>query len=174
MISKKVVDALNKQIEREAQASFLYLSMAGWCDRMSLSGCAEFLFAQSAEEHEHMMRIYHYVLDMDNIAESPRVEKTALEFDSIKNLFETIYQMEIDITKHINDLVNLAMEENDHATNNFLQWYIEEQREEESLMRSILDKIKLIGDGPSHLYHIDNEVAKMTGIHNNSDADTAA
>lgn len=162
MITKKVVDALNTQIEREAQASFLYLSMAGWCDRMSLSGCAEFLFAQAAEEHSHMMRIFHYVLDMDQEAIAPIVGSSAKNFESIQLLFEQIYKHEQFISKSINDLVNLAMKENDHATTNFLQWYVEEQREEESLMRSILDKIKLIGDGPSHLYHIDNEVAKMT------------
>lgn len=162
MISDIVVQALNKQIEREAHASYLYLSMAGWCDRMSLSGCALFLFEQSAEEHSHMMRIFHYILDMDKVAVSPVVHRTETEFESIQSLFEQIYKHEIDISENINNLVNLAMDNNDHATTNFLQWYIQEQREEESLMRSILDKIKLIGNGPSHLYHIDNEVAKMT------------
>jgi len=162
MISDKVISALNKQIEREAQASFLYLSMAGWCERMSLSGCAQFLFAQSAEEHSHMLRIFHYVLDMDKVAISPKVEQPEAEFESVFVLFEQIFKHEQYISKSINELMNLAIEEGDHATTNFLQWYVQEQREEESLMRSILDKIKLIGDGPSHLYHIDNEVAKMT------------
>jgi ferritin len=162
MISDIVIQTLNKQIEREAHASYLYLSMAGWCERMSLSGCASFLFEQSAEEHSHMMRIFHYILDMDKIAISPIVQKTQTEFESIQSLFEQIYKHEIGISKNINDLMNLAMKNNDHSTTNFLQWYVQEQREEESLMRSILDKIKLIGNGPSHLYHIDNEVAKMT------------
>ena len=162
MISNKVVKALNSQIEREAQASFLYLSMAGWCDRQSLSGCAKFLFAQAAEEHNHMLRIYHYILDMDKVPVAPTVKASQTEFDTIQVLFEQIFRHEQFISNSINDLVSLAMKENDHATTNFLQWYVEEQREEESLMRSILDKIKLIGDGPSHLYHIDNEVAKMT------------
>lgn len=162
MISNKVIKALNAQIEREAQASFLYLSMAGWCDRKSLSGCAQFLFAQADEEHSHMLRIFHYILDMDKVAVAPAVKKSETEFDTIQVLFEQIYKHEQYISQSINELVSLAMKENDHATTNFLQWYVEEQREEESLMRSILDKIKLIGDGPSHLFHIDNEVAKMT------------
>jgi len=91
MISKKVIKALNKQIEREATASFLYLSMAGWCDRKSLSGCAKFLFAQAAEEHSHMLRIFHYVLDMDSVAIAPAVKKAESDFDTIHMLFEQIY-----------------------------------------------------------------------------------
>ncbi len=162
MLSEKIVKALNEQVKREAEASFLYLSMGGWCDSKSLSGCANFLFEHSKEENSHMLKIYHYILEMNGKAIVPKVSAPNVKYDSIRTLFEQIYEHEKYISKSINNIVSLAIGENDHATNNFLQWYIEEQREEESLMRSILDKINLIGDSPSQLYHIDMEVAKMT------------
>lgn len=161
MLSDKLVDALNKQIVMEAHASFLYLGMASWCDQQSLEGCAEFMFRQSAEEHEHMMKIFNYLLEMDATAEAPSVKKTSTSYKNVQNMFKAVYQHEQNVTKAIHNLVDLAIKENDHTTTIFLQWYVEEQKEEESLMRSILDKIKLIGDGPQSLYYIDKEIAAI-------------
>ena len=149
---------MNDQIELEAYASFLYLSMASWCDEQGMEGSTHFFYRQSAEESDHMMRIFRYILEMDGKAIVPAVKKPPASFKSIQQLFKDVYAHEQKVTKSINDLVDLSYKENDHSTHNFLQWYVTEQREEEALMRSILDKVNLIGDGPQSLYFIDKEI----------------
>lgn len=161
MISKKIEAALNKQIALEGYASYLYLSMASWCDKEGLEGCAKFMHRQSDEERGHMMRIFYYISEVDGHALTPAIPQPPHEFESVKELFKQVYEHEQKVTTSIHNLVALSYEEKDHTTINFLQWYIEEQREEENLMRSILDRIKLIGDGPQSLYYIDNEIEKI-------------
>lgn len=157
-ISKKMEAALNKQIALESSASYLYLSMASWCDREGLSGSAQFMHRQSEEERNHMLRIFHYISDVDGHALTPGISQPAHEFESVHSLFEEVYKHEQKVTASINELVDLCYKENDYSTLNFLQWYVEEQREEEALMRTILDKLKLIGKGPQSLYYIDKEL----------------
>lgn len=161
MVSQKMIDALNEQIALEGYASFLYLSMAAWCDKEGLEGCTEFMHRQSAEEREHMLRIFRYLSEVDAHALTPQIKQAPHEFESIQEMFKQVYTHEQKVTNSIHKLMSIAVEENDYTTNNFLQWYIAEQREEEDLMRKILDKIKLIGDGPSSLYYIDNEIAAV-------------
>lgn len=171
MLSKSMEAALNQQIELEAYASFLYLSMASWCERQALEGCAKFMHRQSAEERDHMLRLFHYLNEMDGHAIAPPVQQPPQEFDSIQKLFNQVYAHEQKVTKAINELVALSYEERDHSTLNFLQWYVEEQREEETLMRTILDRIKIIGDGPQSLYYIDKEVAALNVKEENEPAE---
>ena len=161
MVSKKMLDALNSQIEMEGYASFLYLSMASWCDLEGMEGCAQFMYRQSAEEHGHMLRIFNYLIEMDQKAVVPAIKQPPKSFESVPVIFETAYKHEQKVSKSINNLVNLAISENDHTTNVFLQWYVDEQREEEALMRLILDKIRLIGDGQQSLYFIDKELESI-------------
>ncbi|MBL7829575.1 MAG: ferritin [Saprospiraceae bacterium] len=161
MISKTMESALNKQIELEAYASFLYLSMASWCDKEGLNGCAAFMHRQSDEERQHMLKIYHYISEVNGHGLTPAIAQPPHEFESINKMFEQVYLHEQKVTKSIHSLVELSNKEDDYTTLNFLQWYITEQREEEALMRSILDKIKLIGTGPMSLYYIDNEIQKI-------------
>lgn len=156
-----MVAALNQQISLEAYASFLYLSMASWCDREGMEGCALFMHRQSAEERMHMLKIYDYISEVDGHALTPEIKQPPHEFSSIQEMFQKVYAHEQKVTASINELVALSNRENDHSTGVFLQWYVNEQREEEALMRSILDKIKLIGDGPQSLYFIDLEIAKI-------------
>ena len=170
MISKKIEAALNEQIALEGYASYLYLSMASWCDKEGLEGCAKFMHRQSDEEREHMMRIFYYISEVDGHALTPAIPQPPHEFESVKELFNQVYAHEQKVTASIHDLVALSYEEKDHTTFNFLQWYIEEQREEEDLMRSILDKIKLIGDAPQSLYYIDKEVEKINAQQAAADA----
>lgn len=158
MISKKMEDALNTQIAMEGAASFLYLSMAAWCERKGMNGAAQFLYRQSEEERAHMLRIFHYIADVDGTAVTPGIPMPAAEFESIQKVFEVVYTHEQKVTMSIHKLVDHCNEEDDYTTHNFLQWYITEQREEEALMRTILDKIRLIGDGPQSLYFIDKEL----------------
>lgn len=153
--------ALNQQIALEGYASYLYLSMASWCEQEGLEGCAQFLYRQSAEERSHMLRIFRYLNEVDGHSLSPGVKEPPHQFKSVRDLFEQVYAHEQKVTRSIHELVSLSYEEKDHTTLNFLQWYINEQREEEALMRTILDKIKLIGDAPQSLYYIDMELAKI-------------
>jgi ferritin len=161
MISNAMVAALNQQISLEAYASFLYLSMASWCDREGMEGCALFMHRQSAEERVHMLKIFDYLSEVDGHALTPEIKQPPHEFSSVQEMFQKVYTHEQKVTASINELVALSNRENDHSTGVFLQWYVNEQREEEALMRSILDKIKLIGDGPQCLYFIDLEIAKI-------------
>ncbi|MEL6925576.1 MAG: ferritin [Bacteroidota bacterium] len=164
MLSKKMEAALNKQLELESYASYLYLSMSSWCDREALEGCHKFMQRQSAEEKEHMLKIFDYILEMDGKAIVPGIKKPPAEFKTVQNMFNQVYAHEQKVTKSINDLVAVSMSEKDNTTFNFLQWFVEEQREEEALMRSILDKIKLIGKGPQSLYYIDKEIEKVNAM----------
>lgn len=161
MISDTMVDALNKQISLEAYASHLYLSMASWCDKESMDGASKFMHDQSAEERIHMLKIFNYISEVDRHAVTPAVDQPPLEFESIQKMFAQVYEHEKKVTSSINRLVELAYKEDDFATMNFLQWYVEEQREEENLMRTILDRIKLIGDGPLSLFYIDKELQSI-------------
>lgn len=163
MISKQIQDALNKQISLEGYASFLYLAMASWCDTKGLEGCTRFLHLQSAEERIHMLKIFHYISEVDGHAVTPEIPKPPSNFNSVTEVFEKLYQHEQEVTKAIHELVDLSLKEKDYTTHNFLQWYVEEQREEEDLARTILDKIKLIGDTPQSLYYIDQELHKICG-----------
>lgn len=161
MISKVMQDALNKQIELEAYASFLYLSMSSWCDSMGLQGSAEFMLRQSEEERVHMMKIFQYLSEVDGRAISPGIPQPPSDWPSVQEMFQDVFKHEQKVTSSIYELLNISLAENDYATQNFLQWYVTEQREEEALMRSILDKIDLIGDGPQSLYFIDKEIAAI-------------
>lgn len=153
--------ALNNQMALEAYASSLYLSMASWCEQQALEGCREFMLRQSEEERDHMMRLFHYINELDGHALVPKVDQPPHDFGHIKSMFEKVYEHEQKVTAAIHDLVSLSQEEKDPTTYNFLQWYVDEQREEEALMRTILDRIKLIGEGPQSLYYIDKEVDKI-------------
>jgi ferritin len=161
MLSTKMVKALNEQIAMEGYASFLYLSKAGWFEGKTMQGCAAFMYRQAQEENEHMMKIFHYLVEMDATPIVPAIKQPPATFKDVKAVFADTLAHEQKVTKAINDLVELAMKEGDHATYGFLQWYVTEQREEEGLMRSILDKISLIGNGAQSLYFIDKEIEAL-------------
>ncbi len=170
MISKKMEAALNEQIVLEGYASFLYLSMAVWCDNKGLSGCNQFLIRQSDEERMHMMKIFEYLADVDGFALTPGIKEPPRQFESVQEIFKTVYAHEQKVTKSINTLIELATKENDYSTQTFLQWYVNEQREEEALMRNVLDRIGLIGNGPQSLYFIDKEMEAINKAAEAADA----
>lgn len=161
MVSKKMEKALNDQIALEGYASFLYLSMASWCDQQGFDGATKFMHRQSDEERSHMMRLFHYLSDIDGHAIVPAIKKPPMNFNTIQSMLTKVYAHEQKVTNAIHQLVDLCYKENDYTTLNFLQWYIDEQKEEEALMRSILDRIKIIGDGPQSLYYIDKELERI-------------
>jgi len=161
MLNDKMVAALNKQILEEAYSSNLYLSMASWCEVNGMNGCSDFMYEHAVEEREHMMKIFRYVNEMDAQAIVPALPQPPTEYASIQDVFSSTYKHELIVTASINSIVALCNELDDYATLGFLQWFVEEQREEEATFKEILDKIKLIGDGPQSLYYIDMEIDKI-------------
>lgn len=162
MLSENMQTALNKQIRIEAESSQIYLAMASWGEQKGLAGISEFMYAQSDEERQHMLKLFKYVNERGGHAIVTELNGPALEFGSIKEMFETLFKHEIFVSQSINELVHIALEEKDYATHNFLQWYVAEQIEEEAQARTILDKINLIGDDKGGLYLFDNDIKQLT------------
>ncbi len=163
-MNNKVEEALNKQIELEHFSSQLYLAMASWAEKSGFNGSANFLYEHSDEEREHMLKLFHYVNDRNGHAIVPKVEQPELEYKSIQDVFKEIFEHEKMITAAINDLVGLCYEEKDFTTVSFLQWYVEEQIEEESLFSNILDKFNLLGGDKAKMYMFDNEMEKLASM----------
>ncbi len=161
MLHPRMLEALNTQIALEAASSYTYLAMASWCDKEGIAGCADFFYTQSDEERMHMLKILRYVNEMDAHAIVPAIDQPCNDYESIQSIFQQVYAQEQKITNAIYGLLSLCQELQDHSTNNFLQWYVTEQREEEALVRGILDKIKLIGTGGQSLYFIDKEIQSV-------------
>lgn len=163
MLSSKVEKALNEQIAVECRSSYGYLAMASWCEVKGMTGCARFLYAQSEEERTHMLRLFHYINESGGHALTPVPEQVPTDFKDIVDVFEQFLNAEIQVSASVNKLVSIATQEEDYTTLNFLQWYVNEQHEEETTARTILDRINLIGTGGNGLYLIDKEIESMTG-----------
>lgn len=165
MLSKTMVDALNEQIKVEFESSNIYLQMAAWAAWKGYEGAETFLRAHSEEERMHMMKLFGYVAETGSLAVISAMEQPKAEFDSLASMFKQILEHERFVTGRINKLVELAYEEKDYSTLNFLQWYVAEQHEEETLFSSLLDKIELIGQDGRGLYLIDRELGKQAAAH---------
>lgn len=161
MVSEKIEKALNEQIMKEEVSSRIYLAMASWCENKGYQGAADFLYAHSDEERMHMLKMVHYLNDRGGYAKLMPLEKVEGNFKSLMEVFEAVLKHEQYITKSINDIYEICLNEKDYTTGNFIQWYINEQIEEESLVNTILDKMKLAGNDKTGLFHIDKELASM-------------
>ena len=164
MLSNRIQKVLNKQIRIEAESSQIYLAMASWAEVKGLEGVAAFMYDQSDEERQHMLKLVRYVNERGGHAIVSQLDEPDVEFGSIKKMFETLFDHEVFVSKSINELVHETLQEKDYATHNFLQWYVAEQIEEESLARTILDKINLIGDDKGGLYLFDNDIKQLTVV----------
>ena len=164
MLTKKMNDAINEQINAELYSSYLYLSMAAYFDNLSLKGFANWMRVQAQEENFHAMKFFNFVLDRQGrvilkaIDAPPNKWKTPLE------CFKAVYDHEVKVTGLINKLATLAEKEDDHATRVLLHWYINEQVEEEANADQIVQKLKLIGSEPSGLFMVDQELAKRVYV----------
>ncbi len=161
MLSKKIEEALNKQIRIEAESSQIYLAMASWSETQGFGGVAEFMYASSDEERMHMLKMVKYVNERGGHAVVTDLARPEADFESPKKMFETLLNHEIFVSESINELVAITFEERDFATHNFLQWYVAEQIEEEATARTILDKINLIADTKSGFYMFDKDIVNM-------------
>jgi len=162
MLSKTMSDALNRQVQMEAQSSQAYLAMASWAEiQPGLKGVTQFFFKHSDEERMHMLKLIHYVNERGGFAVIPSLEQPALTFVSLKKAFEELLKHELAVSDSINDLVDISLKEKDYATHNFLQWYVIEQMEEEKVARECNDKLEMIGDDKSGLYLFDRDIMTM-------------
>ncbi|NVK66469.1 MAG: ferritin [Flavobacteriales bacterium] len=158
----RVEKALNEQIEKEGQSSQFYLAMASWAEVEGLNGISQFMYKQSDEERFHMLKLVKFVNERGGKAIIPGFETPPAEFESVLNVFELLLSHEIKITESINELVEVCLEEKDYPTHNFIQWYLSEQLEEEASARTILDKVKLIGEDKAGLYLFDRDLENAT------------
>jgi ferritin len=158
MVTKKVEAALNKQILLEASSSQYYLAMASWAETQGLSGVSQFLYAQSDEERLHMLKLVKYLNERGGQALIPALKEQPQKFKSVHYIFEEVLKHEVLVSTEINKLVEICLNEKDYTTHNFLQWYVSEQIEEEATARTIIDKLKLIGDDKGGMYLFDRDL----------------
>ncbi len=165
-LSKTLAAALNTQMTKEAHASQIYLSYASWAENQGFSGIANFLFRHSHEERNHMMKILEYILKRGAKVQLAEIPAPYENPASINSCFEKVFEHEVDNTKAIYKLVKISLDEEDWATWNFMQWFVKEQIEEETLALNLLDKIKIAGGEKANgevLYSLDRDLEKTPG-----------
>ncbi|WP_417195378.1 ferritin [Bizionia sp.] len=162
MVSKNIENALNEQIRVEAESSQIYLAMACWAEVKGLEGVANFMYSQSQEERDHMLKLIKFVNERGGHAHVSELKAPNVTFKSFQEMFEKLYEHEVYVSESINELVHISLQEKDYATHNFLQWYVGEQIEEEAMARTILDKINLIGNDKGGLYLFDRDIEQLT------------
>jgi ferritin len=165
-LSKSIAATLNAQMTKEAHASQIYLSYAAWADQKGFGGIANFLFKHAQEERNHMMKILEFILKRGGQVEVTAIPAPPENPVSINNCFEKIFKHEIDNTNAVYKLVKMSHDEEDWATWNFMQWFVKEQVEEETLVMNLLDKIKIAGGekiSSDILYSFDRDIEKISG-----------
>ena len=160
MLSKKLEDSINKQINAELWSAYLYLSMSAHFTNEGLPGVANWFIKQFHEEQEHAMRFMEYMASKGSKVELKPIESVDTTWDSLLDAFEATLEHEKVVTALINDLVAMAREEKDYATDNMLQWFVSEQVEEEESVQEILDALHLIGDKGQGIYMLDKELSQ--------------
>jgi ferritin len=145
-ISKKLNDAINTQIGEELFASNGYANMAAYFNSLGLARLSAMYFGQSEEEREHALKFVHYLMEVDGEVAIPAVQAASYEFDGVKGALESAMAWEQDVTGRINRLMDLAIEEKDYATQDFLRWFVSEQVEEEANVSHLLTLVEALGN----------------------------
>jgi ferritin len=161
MLPKKLEELCNRQIEREGYSSNLYLAMASWAENKGMAGIAGWLFAQAEEERGHMLKFIKYVNERGGAAVVPAFKQPPVKYKGIHEMFKEVLKHEQFITASINDVLEAAMADKDHATVNWIQWFVKEQVEEENSVQIILDKLDLAGE--HGLYFLDRDIISTRG-----------
>jgi ferritin len=160
MIGEKMIKALNDQLNAELYSSYLYLSMSAYFQSLNLKGFANWMRVQTQEELLHAVKFYDFINNRGGRVKLAAIETPPSEWESPLQIFETAYQHEQKVTGLINNLVEIALEERDHATQIFLQWFVTEQVEEEDSANTVIQKLKLMGDAPGGMFMLDNELGQ--------------
>ncbi len=161
-LSKEMVEILNDQVKLEAVSSAKYLAAAAWCGSMGYDNSSDFFFNQAEEERMHMLKIFRYICDLGGKAISPSVEDINVEFNSLRDVFEFTLESEITVSEAINKIVSQTRKENDYPTENFIQWFVEEQIEEEFVARRAVELFDLMGEDKLAIFMIDERIPKIT------------
>lgn len=161
MIREDIEQAMVEQAQNEFDSSNLYLSMASWCEVQGFNGAANFLYMHAEEERMHMMKLFRFINERGGHAKIGDLKAAQSEFNSLTEVFEMLLSHEIGVSQAINELVGKTLDAKDYTTHNFLQWYVSEQIEEEALARTVLDKLKLIGNDKGGLYLFDTDMEKL-------------
>jgi len=156
---KKIVDALNEHVRLELRAWYEYAAMALWLDSHDLPGFAAFLKKQSQDEMEHAHRVIQHLINRDQPAVLPAIEKPTGEYESVLDVFEKVLESEQEVTASINELYKLAEELHDQPARIMLEWFIREQVEEENVARAVIARLKLAGTSGPGLILVDQELA---------------
>ncbi|AEV33217.1 ferritin-like protein [Owenweeksia hongkongensis DSM 17368] len=160
-LSEEVEKLLNEQIKMEGRSSAYYLSMASWCETKGYTNSANFLYNHSDEERGHMLKLFRYINEAGGHAIQPASHDIKHSFKSLREVFENVLDHEIQVTKSIHDIVDHCLSNKDFATFNFLQWFVMEQREEETLARRVIEVFDIIGEEGVGLWTIDQEIGKL-------------
>ena len=158
-LSSKMKKALNDQVILEASASNSYLAMASWCEVTGYQGSANYFYAQSDEERTHMLKIVHFINDMGTAAIIPAIKAPTTSYKSLEGLIKTALKNEQAVTKAIHKMVEIAQKEKDHSTYAFLEWFVNEQVQEETKFETILQKFDLLGRDKLAIHEIDKLLA---------------
>jgi ferritin len=160
MLSKVVQDTINDQIKNELYSAYLYLSMSAYFEGANLPGCAHWMRVQSQEEVSHAMKFFEFVFDRGGRVMLQAIDQPSVDFKSPLDIFQQSLQHEQKVTAMINHIYELAVKENDYATQTFVQWFITEQVEEEKNATQIVDQLKAVGDQPAALFMLDGHLGK--------------
>ncbi len=155
MLKPKVEKILNEQIEKEGYSSFLYISMASWAESKGMSGISKWLYAQAEEEKMHMLKFIGYINERGGNAIIPALQQAPGEWKDVFVLFDEVLKHEQYISESINNVVEAAIKENDYATNNWAQWFVNEQVEEEASVQEVIDKLNMLGKASIYLFDKD-------------------
>jgi ferritin len=162
MLSEKMQDAINGQLNAELYSSYLYLSMNAYFKSINLDGFANWMHYQAQEELTHAMKFYDFINQRGGRVNLLQIEAPPSQWNSPQAVFEATLEHEQKVTGLINELVELALSEHDHASNIFLQWFVSEQVEEEENVTGVLEQLKLMGEAKGGLFMIDRELAKRS------------
>ena len=158
-LSPKMKKALNDQVGLEGLASNSYLAMASWCEVTGYKGAADYFYAQSDEERTHMIKIVHFLNDMGNAATIPAIKAPTASYKSLEGLIKTALKNEQTVTIAIHKMVEITQKEKDHSTYAFLEWFVNEQVQEETKFETLLQKFDLIGRDKIAINEIDKILA---------------
>jgi ferritin len=163
MLSQKIEAAFNDQINAELASAYIYLSMAAWFNDQNLSGFAKWLEMQAHEEYEHAMKFFRFIDERLGKVTLKAIEGPPTSWDTPLAVFENVLGHEQYISGRINALVDLAKEENDHASQGFLQWFVKEQVEEEGNADKVVQQLRMIKESPNGLFMMDHYMGKRGG-----------
>lgn len=163
-LREEIEIALNAQVKMEAEASYKYLAMASWLEQNGYEKSAAYFYKQSDEEREHSLKLFRYINEVGGIAITPTVDEVQQEFASFRSIFELALQSEIAVTHAINRIVTKCRSVEDYATEEFLMWFVNEQREEERNARRALELIELIEETGTGKFVLDKEIAKIGAV----------